>query len=115
MRHLLLVDAGVPLGPPRVVHCERERYHYYIGRPGPLGNPFVIGRDGTREEVIAKHELHVPEHPELLPLILALRGLVLGCWCAPEPCHGHLYLRLANPELLLVASRGPLGVTNDDA
>ncbi|WP_129677783.1 DUF4326 domain-containing protein [Candidatus Chloroploca sp. Khr17] len=24
---------------------------HYIGRPSPLGNPFVIGRDGTRAEV----------------------------------------------------------------
>ena len=27
----------------------------YIGRPSPLGNPFAIGRDGTRDEVIAKY------------------------------------------------------------
>ena len=27
----------------------------YIGRPSPLGNPFVIGRDGDREEVIRKY------------------------------------------------------------
>jgi Domain of unknown function (DUF4326) len=103
MRHRLLVDDSVPLGPPRVVHCERERYHHYIGRPGPLGNPFVIDIHGTREQVLAKHEAYVDEHPELLPLILALRGLVLGCWCDPEPCHGHLYIRMANPELALSA------------
>lgn len=27
----------------------------YIGRPGKWGNPFVIGRDGSRAEVIAKY------------------------------------------------------------
>jgi hypothetical protein len=27
----------------------------YVGRPSPLGNPWVIGRDGTREEVLAKY------------------------------------------------------------
>jgi hypothetical protein len=26
----------------------------YVGRPSKWGNPFVIGRDGTRDEVIAK-------------------------------------------------------------
>jgi len=26
----------------------------YIGRPSKWGNPFVIGKDGDREEVIAK-------------------------------------------------------------
>ena len=25
-----------------------------------------------------------------------LRGLVLGCWCAPRPCHGDVLLWLAN-------------------
>ena len=39
-----------------VVHCKREPYDVYIGRPGPWGNPFEIGTDGTREEVIAKYE-----------------------------------------------------------
>jgi len=28
----------------------------YIGRGSPWGNPFVIGRDGNRAEVIAKYE-----------------------------------------------------------
>ena len=27
----------------------------YIGRPSKWGNPFVIGRDGTRDEVILKY------------------------------------------------------------
>ena len=27
----------------------------YVGRPSPLGNPFVLGRDGNREEVIAEY------------------------------------------------------------
>ena len=27
----------------------------YVGRPWVLGNPFVVGRDGSRLEVIAKH------------------------------------------------------------
>jgi hypothetical protein len=27
----------------------------YVGRPSRSGNPFVIGRDGTRDEVIAKY------------------------------------------------------------
>jgi len=27
----------------------------YIGRPSKWGNPFVIGRDGSRADVIAKY------------------------------------------------------------
>lgn len=37
----------------RVVHCRKERYTHYIGRPSVLGNPFHLGTHGTRAEVIA--------------------------------------------------------------
>ena len=66
----------------------------YMGRPGPWGNPFVIGRDGTRAEVIAKYRIwidteiaagNVSDHQ-----LLALRGKALLCWCHPEPCHCHV-------------------------
>ena len=46
-----------------VVHCKKEKYDVYIGRAVPRsglkasvwGNPFVIGKDGTREEVMVKY------------------------------------------------------------
>ena len=70
----------------------------YIGRPSVLGNPFAIGRDGTRDEVIAKYrvwlndQLHENEAVgrELSRLAdLAHAGdLNLVCWCAPQKCHG---------------------------
>ena len=34
----------------RVVHIRHE-FDIYIGRPGNWGNPFILGRDGTRDEV----------------------------------------------------------------
>ena len=36
----------------KVVHCKRAPFDIYIGRPSKWGNPFVIGRDGNREQVI---------------------------------------------------------------
>ena len=69
----------------------------YIGRPGPYGNPFTIGRDGSREEVIAKHRAWIMERPDLQARARReLRGKILGCWCAPLPCHGDLLLEIAN-------------------
>jgi len=38
----------------RKTHCGEG---VYIGRPSLLGNPFQIGRDGTREDVIAKYRV----------------------------------------------------------
>jgi hypothetical protein len=65
----------------------------YVGRPTKWGNPFVIGKDGTREEVVAKYEAWLPTSG-LDPA--ELRGWDLVCWCAPEPCHADVLLRLAN-------------------
>ena len=35
----------------------------YIGRPSIWGNPFVIGKDGTRGEVIEKYERWLLRQP----------------------------------------------------
>lgn len=79
----------------RVVHCKKEPYDVYIGRPSKWGNPFVIGRDGTREEVVQKYKEWVLFQPELLKDIDELEDKVLGCWCAPAACHGDILLALA--------------------
>jgi len=81
----------------KVVHCKRNPYDIYIGRPGPYGNPFVSGKDGTREEVVEKYAEWVLTQPELLAKIKAeLKDKVLGCWCAPKLCHGDILVELAN-------------------
>jgi hypothetical protein len=83
----------------RVVHCKRSPYDVYIGRPGPFGNPFEIGKDGTREEVVEKYAEWVLTQPELLAIIKTeLKGKVLGCWCAPKLCHGDILKELANEQ-----------------
>jgi hypothetical protein len=76
----------------------------YVGRPSPLGNPYALGRDGNREEVIGKYrqwlwdQLQQPNSPqerELRRLLaLAVAGkLELLCWCAPLPCHAEVVRR----------------------
>jgi hypothetical protein len=83
---------------PRVVHCKRERYDVYVGRGrgSRWGNQFKEGRDGTRQQVIAKYERWLQAQPELMARLPELRGKVLGCWCAPKPCHADVLMRLAN-------------------
>ncbi len=39
---------------PLVVDCKHGRRDVYIGRPSKSGNPFEIGRDGDRAEVLAR-------------------------------------------------------------
>lgn len=84
-----------------VVRNRRGDRHYanacYVGRPTKYGNPFEIGRDGTREQVIAKYRRYLDEHPELVSSAKAeLRGHDLVCWCAPLPCHADVLLEVAN-------------------
>src|SRR5690554_3305781 len=38
----------------------------YIGRPSKWGNPFVIGKDGDRDEVIAKYRQWLLAQPTLV-------------------------------------------------
>lgn len=78
-----------------VVHVKYAPYDVYIGRPSKWGNPFIIGRDGTRLEVIALYKAHILGRPELLAALPELKGKVLGCYCAPKPCHGDVLAELA--------------------
>ena len=80
------------------MHCKRAAHDVYIGRPSKWGNPFVIGRDGTREEVIARYEAWLLEQPELVAALPELAGKTLGCWCAPRACHGDVLARLAGAQ-----------------
>ena len=68
----------------------------YIGRPSKWGNPFRIGRDGTRDEVIAKYREWIAQQPKLLAALPELRGRSLVCWCKPNACHGDVLVELAN-------------------
>lgn len=85
----------------RVVHCKREFYDIYIGRGQGgeqtfWGNPFIIGKDGTREEVIAKYRTYIMGSEEHMKRISELEGKILGCWCFPAACHGDVLVDLAN-------------------
>jgi hypothetical protein len=83
----------------KVVHCKKHPYDIYIGRPSIWGNPFEIGKDGNREEVIEKYKKWIINQPNLLDQIHTLEGKTLGCWCNPKPCHGDVLVDLLNDLL----------------
>lgn len=69
----------------------------YIGRGSCWGNPFVIGPDGSRNEVIEKYTYWICDNPALLERLKELIGKDLVCFCSPKMCHGHvLQLLLEN-------------------
>ena len=75
---------------------RRQKHDVYIGRPSKWGNPFAIGRDGDRQQVIAKFRAWVVEQPDLMADLHELRGKRLGCFCAPLACHGDVLAELAD-------------------
>ena len=86
----------------RVWNASTEDYPPHavpIARPTKLGNPFVIGRDGTREEVLAKYEAYLRRRPDLMARVRELHGKDLLCWCAPLPCNGDIIIRLSCEEV----------------
>jgi hypothetical protein len=46
------------------------------------------------EERLRRYEEHVRASPELMASLHELRGKDLACWCAPQPCHGDVLLKL---------------------
>ena len=91
----------------RVVHCRRERCDVLIDRATVWGNPYLIGRDGDRAQVIARYAAYLRTRPDLLARIGELRGKVLGCWCRPEPCHGDVLAALADDPGSYAPVTGP--------
>jgi len=81
----------------------------YIGRRkrgSHFGNPFEIGKDGTREEVVEKHLMWLlgvdfqdvePERRQwVIDNLIKLEGRNLLCFCDPFLCHGENYIELLN-------------------
>lgn len=85
----------------KVINCKKESCDVYIGRPSKWGNPFLVGKHGTREEVISKYEMHIMSRPDLIRDLEELRDKVLGCWCKPLPCHGDILKIMIEDEIWL--------------
>lgn len=85
----------------KVVHCKKEKYDVYIGRPSIWGNPFSH-RNGTkaeyivetREQAVDMYKEWIKNKPELIEKLPELKDKVLGCWCKPLACHGDVLLEL---------------------
>jgi len=95
----------------KVVHCKRDKYDVYIGRPSKWGNPYSH-KEGTTakfkvdnvKEAIEAYKTWITEGEGryLLKDLEELRGKTLGCWCGNFTiedkdnlkCHGQILLEL---------------------
>lgn len=70
-----------------------------IMRPGFWGNPFSIGIDGNREEVLQKYRdwfdlmLQCQQKEVFLQALTKLsKASALVCCCKPQDCHGDILI-----------------------
>ena len=72
----------------------------YIGRGSIWGNPFVLGKDGNRDQVCDLHKEHLKNQIRKgdisLEQLAALKGKQLVCFCAPLRCHGDTLVMAAD-------------------
>jgi Domain of unknown function (DUF4326) len=87
------------------------KYDIYIGRANKTynveqskwANPFIIGRDGDRFEVIDKYyNWLILQKPDLLKDLQEIDGKILACWCdyPNEDCHGRVLIELREKQIL---------------
>jgi O-acetyl-ADP-ribose deacetylase (regulator of RNase III) len=90
-----------PARPPQAVRCRRSipGRVAYVGRPGPLGNPYrlVDPRDpAARRDCLRRYRRYLYQRATddggFRAELEAVRGLDLGCYCAPRPCHADVIL-----------------------
>ena len=90
--------------------CAEHAGVVRIDRRTRWRNPYVLGRDGTREQVIARYRTDLWRciRSGEIPLedLASLSTKTLACWCRPSlPCHGDLLAR-ARPQAGPVLDRG---------
>ena len=65
-----------------------------IMRGTPFGNPYVIGRDGNRAQVVEMYRAWLLERLQdddsFAAAVRGLDGKDLCCCCAPLQCHGYV-------------------------
>lgn len=82
----------------KVVHCRKQRFDVYIGRPSKWGNPIKLKKGDKREIVLKKYRAWLLQQKHLLAQLHELHGRVLGCWCKPQLCHGDVLAELADAQ-----------------
>ena len=106
-----------PLGYDNLKEWIEDPNNIYIGRAGVVfidkkrfpptasrfANPFKIGADGTRDEVLEKYRAYITQRlnqsQELRDELIGMKDKNLGCWCHPEPCHGNVLMELIDTYL----------------
>jgi len=102
--HATIPTRVVPLQLTLVVNKDRgEIYDVYIGRGTIWGNPYQMGQDGDRDEVIRKFAYDfgrgfLKASENLEHNLGIIRGKVIACHCKPAACHGDVLAAHLNAQ-----------------
>ncbi len=100
LREWMEDDNNVYIARSGIVFIDKKRFP---SNSSNFANPYKIGKDGTREEVIVKYREYILKKLEkddlLRKELVSLKGKNLGCWCYPEICHGNVLLELIDKFL----------------
>jgi len=81
----------------KVINIKKGKCDIYIGRPSIFGNPYTIGRDGDRNEVVKQYKIYfydrIEKDKDFKESISWLKGKKIGCYCYPLPCHGDIIVK----------------------
>ena len=79
------------------VNIRKEKCDVYCGRGSKYGNPYVIGEDGNRDDVIALYRNwlwnEIQTRRITIKELQSLEGKKLGCYCKPKRCHCDILVR----------------------
>lgn len=81
------------IGRAGVVFIDKQRYPK---KSSIFANPFKVKKYG-REECLNKYREYIInkiDNESLIDELKRIKNKRLGCWCAPEPCHGHVLMDL---------------------
>ncbi len=107
MDHSIRLSVGTGEGGTVITVGNKKHgaHGVYVGRPSPLGNPYLLYCEEDRMSVIAVYEgwliqqLSNPRSAasiEIHRLVTLARkhDVCLVCWCAPKPCHADVIKRV---------------------
>jgi hypothetical protein len=88
---------NVYIGRRGIVYVEGVRYPHH---DSPFANPYKIGKNGDRDNVLALYRGYIYHNlrirPELVDTLRNMKGKKLGCWCKPAACHGDILVEIIN-------------------
>lgn len=84
----------------KVIHIRDAHMHdnvVLIDRTTKYGNPYVVGKDGSRQQVYELYKNYLLTNKDLCDTVYKeLRGKTLACWCKPKKCHGDVIVEYIN-------------------